>query len=168
MLKTLWQTALTDVADNDVEGVGRIRVLSTGDIYRWVSNEDASNSFAAGDVVFHKLSNKATMFQTILLCATANLAGMAGVCMAALVANTGTKPKIYGWIQIYGVNTGILVEGTTDIAAGDHLIGVNAQKYVVQGSAAGTAPKYSRGIVALEAFITNSTGSKAGLIQCLQ
>jgi hypothetical protein len=167
MLKTLFQTFLDQTYSSDLEGVGRLRFEDDGTIYRWVKNEDASNAFVAGDVVCHKIANISTAHQTILQSATANLGMLAGVVMGPLAANTGTTPKIYGWIQVYGYNGTIKMEGTAAIAAGDSLKPVNAQNYAVIATAMGTAPTLPRQIQALEAYAVGAAAAKRGFIRCL-
>jgi len=63
------------------------------------------------------------------------------------------------WFQQFGEHTAANVEGTTDIAIGDSLKGVAAQRYLVQDVAIGTTPSYHNYARALAAYATNSASA---------
>lgn len=176
-IKTLWQTLLTDNAKRDKEGIGRLRFASTGEAYRWVQNgEAAATDFAEGDIAFHKLTDGASLLKKVYKAATANLGVMAGVCMGPILGggtdvDTNTLAS-FGWVQVLGYNATAKVFGsqTTVKTAGDTLLGVNAQVYADADTTMGTAPKYTRRLLLLEAVATVTPGVAAAhkvLVQCL-
>jgi hypothetical protein len=174
--KMIWQTKLTEAYDEDLEGVGSVRW--EGDAcYRWVKNEDASNALSYGQAAYHALANTTNFLKYVKQAATANLSALGGIVMATagLAANTGTNPKIYGWIQVFGYAASVSVSGQTtggsDLAVGDFLKGVNSANHFVLDATTGTAPTYSRTVRLLEAVGTTTTPAaayKKALIQCLQ
>jgi len=59
--------------------------------------------------------------------------------------------------------------GGTDVAIGDSLIGVNGQTYTTRSTAVGTAPVYTKTILALEtvaSVATPAAATIAGLVKC--
>lgn len=178
-IKTLWQTALTDVARRDKEGVGKLRFASTGEAYRWVlQSEAAATDLAEGDVAFHKFSDGADMHKKVYKALTANLGIMAGVVMGSALVGGGSDVDTntlasYGWIQVLGYNASakVFASQTTVKTAGDTLLGVNAAVYVDADTTMGTAPKYTHRLLLLEAVATVTPGAAAAhkvWVQCLQ
>jgi len=174
--KTIWQTKLTEAYDEDVEGLGSVRWEGNA-CYRWVKNESSSVALTYGQVACHTLANTTDFLKLVKQAATANLSALAGVVMATagLAANTGTLPKCYGWVQIFGYAASVSVSGQTtggsDLAVGDFLKGVNSASHLVLDATTGTAPTYSRNIRLLEAVGTTTTpaaAAKKAMIQCLQ
>lgn len=150
-------TDLFDEVDVQAPKLGQTFRDAAGNAYQFVKNTHSAAQ-VAGYVGFYDFSGG--LMTSVKKCATAVLDVMAGVWMGAPAADG------YGWIQKLGIYSSILFEGTTDIAIGDSLKGVDAQFYVVKDQAAGTEPTYVNHIRALEAFTTNATGSKKGLIFC--
>jgi hypothetical protein len=169
--KIAWRTkAVTEVSAEDLEGVGNLRLVGS-DVFRWVQNKDASNAFALGSVVFHKLSDGADMHKYVQIAATANLSVMAGVVVGTdgLAAYTTTS-VCYGWIQVFGYCASVSVINLTNAtpAAGDYFKGVDAQKYLTKDAA--TQPAYLRTIQVLESVATHTTPAavaKKGFVNCI-
>ena len=166
--KTIFQTAITDVVASggyDSEQVGTMRHGHDGKIYRWVQNTHTAAT-AVGSVVFHSGEDDGVdNYKYIEDGATAELMFMAGVAISIIASNG------FGWIQVEGTNPTInnLGRVATAIAVGDSLIGVDSQLYCAFGAAVGTAPVYTKRIIALEAVATAATpvaATIAGLIQC--
>jgi hypothetical protein len=177
-LKTIWNTQLTDVKATDVEGVGRIRIDDTGNMYRWVKNTTTNWTPTAGTLACHAFTdgNSTTVgleLTTIYQPATATLGLLAGVVMAAMSASTGTNPLIYGWIQILGHNASVSVtpvntQTTANPVAGNALIAANAVGYAATGQAMGTAPSYTRKLLLLDSVAGSTTVQTCNvLVQCL-
>lgn len=160
-LKTIFSTATTDTMTTDVEGVGKLR-FEGASVFRWVKNVNTSVSFALGDVVYHNYTDSTGQFtENIDRCVTANLGFMAGVVCGSFDANTGSNPKIYGWIQVRGRNNTCKVTPTNTATtagplAGNSLIGVNAQKWAATGQAMGTAAVYTRNISCIDAVVAGT------------
>jgi len=170
MNKLLFATQnVTDTRDTDVEGVGTLRW--DGDkCYRWVANATTDVSFTVGEVVCHDITNTSTMMQTIIKPATADLSMLAGVCVSNIASSTGTNPKRFGWIQVFGYCATVSVINLTDAtpAAGDYMKAVNAQTYLTKDAA--TQASYRRTVQTLEAIATHTTPaatSKKGFVNCL-
>lgn len=159
--KQLFETAITDAsaALDDIEGAGTLR-WDGANVYRWVYNATGTAT-VVGEVVYHDMSAdpNSTLVESVYKCDTLDFGMMAGVCMS-IVAATG-----YGWIQIFGVCTSVIViENESNITAiGDYLKGVTGQVYVVRDAAA--QPQYSRNIQAL-VVNTSSTSTVTALIAC--
>lgn len=144
-IKQVFVSAVTDSHSTDVEGVGTLRFEADGKVYKYVKNNDTANGFAAGYFACHTVGDGATANTAIKLPATANLGLMGGiVASTTLTANTGTLPKIYGWIQVAGiVSTAQLPQGT--VTAGTEYIPTNGQAYGTALAAAGiTSSHYTR------------------------
>ena len=158
-LKQLFETALTEVATTDLEGVGTLR-WDGANVYRWVYNATGSAT-VVGEVVFHDMSEKPTseLVESIYAAATLDLGMMAGVCMSICASLS------YCWIQIFGVCTSVIViENASAITAiGDYLKGVDGEVHVIRDAAA--QPQYSRNIQAL-VVNTSSTSTATALIAC--
>jgi hypothetical protein len=172
MFKSVWATKVTDSSASDVEGIGSIRVESDGKMYRWVRN-DVAAAVAAGDVVFHDYSAGADAVKGIQAGATADLGFMAGVVASTTIGEeTGTLPKCYGWIQIFGYVAQVNITLSTSVAfaAGHHIKGKDTCAYGTYGTALGTAPLYRQTIQLLEAAITMTTPGTTfvkGFVHCL-
>ena len=159
-----WQTpSINARSDRDLEGVGSVRTI--GDrVYRWVKNADASNAITFGQAAVAKASDGVNMFKYVYQTITASLAWIAGIVMATdgLDANTGTLPKIFGWIQVYGAQESVSVSGATtggtDLTTGEYLKGVNAAGHLVRD---GTTPTYRRTLIALTNVGTTTTPAAA-------
>jgi hypothetical protein len=170
-MKSGFTSLVTESFTYDKEGVGVLRV-ENNKIYRFVKNAETDVTFSAGNMVSHVLTNGTTSLNSVKKAATANLGYLAGACVSTLEANTGTNPKIYGWILVQGIGS-VSVSGATtggtDIAAGDYLKGVNAQSYVVRDAA--TSPIYGRNVQILTAVGTTTTPAAAAkdcFVRCLQ
>jgi hypothetical protein len=171
-MKNLFATQVTESSHVDVEGVGSIRIEADGKMYRWVKNTSTTITPAAGDAVFHDYSEGADAMKSVIVAATADLGFLAGiVASTTIAANTGTNPKCYGWIQIFGYAlANILGDKTTAFAAGHHVKGVDANVYLVFGTALGTAPLYRRSVMLLDALATMTTAATTfvkGFIHCV-
>lgn len=163
-MRNVFSLPITSTSTSDLGGdVGRLRI-EDGKIYKLMQNK-TGGALAVGDVVFNGDStvNPAGTYAFKLNQASqgTNLGLMAGVSMA-VVADAA-----YFWAQVWGYNASIDMEGTVAIVAGAALKGVNGQYYVVSGTALGTAPLYSRLIIALEGYATAAAALKKGFIHCL-
>ncbi len=166
--KTLFKTQLTDVVASgafDSEQVGTIRHGNDGKIYRWVQSTHGS-AFVVGDVAFSSGEDDgADMNNFIEDGATDELMFMAGVCISAIPSGG------FGWIQVDGVNAAVnhLGSASVTLVIGDSMIGVNGAVYVTRSTAVGTAPIYTKTIIAMESVATVASPSAAtiiGLIKC--
>jgi hypothetical protein len=72
----------------------------------------------------------------------------------------------FGWVQTWGYQASINMEGTTDITAGDSLKAVSGQHYMVKDQARGTAASYVKHCVSQAAYTTNSAATKPGYVRC--
>lgn len=163
--KVLYATkSLTDYANTDVEGIGRIRQIA-GKMYRWVRN-DTGAALAKGDVVYHGSASTDALERKCVFVRNQSekgtlVHGMAGVALSAI-------PKDgYGWIQIYGYCPEINVMGHANLAVGTILGGVDDQKYVTYLGADNAAPACKNHIIAMEAWTTTSAAIKKGYVNCL-
>ena len=149
-------TKLTDVFSDNRDGpdaLGQLRTDSNGEVYRFVQNKHTTD-VASGSVV-HTIATDTTLGTVARLGATGtNIRLPAGVTVASMPADH------YGFIKCRGVATAS-VEGTTDIAAGDILMGVASQPYLVRATGGGTTSYPGSNIVALSAFTNDATGSIA-------
>jgi len=132
--KTLFETELTSIETTDVEGVGKIREDALGNLYRWVKNNNATNSTAAARAFAVYATGDRSLAEESI---AATLANAAGVFMAEI---TGGK---YGWIQVKGKGKVILFQTVANstsaiasVAAFVTLKAVSAQDYVVSTNAA--------------------------------
>jgi len=170
-LKTIFETSLTEVKDVDVEGVGTLRWGGDGRCFRWVENTDTV-ALTVGQVAFHDFSDGTDYLKKVDSAATADLAAMAGVVMAASLAEAGTGKTKYGWIQVLGYTAAFAVtnQKTTATAAGASFKGIDTKAYLTEGAAMGTAPLYANHIIGLEAVDTVTTPAATtikGYIKCL-
>ena len=172
-MKNLFSTAVTESSHQDLEGVGSIRIEADGKMYRWVKNTSTSVTFVAGDAAFHALTDLGDAPKQIGQCATADLGFMAGITASTTIAaSTGTNPKIYGWIQIFGYCSSINVLGhkTSLMTVGHSMMGVNAVGYLAYGLAMGTAALYRRLVILQSnmALMTTPVSTfVAGYIHCI-
>ena len=169
MIKTLFETKLTDVKSTDVEGVGTVRHESNGDIYIWLKNT-ATTALTAKQPVCYEVATvgSRTLFKTCLTPATADLMLAAGIAITAIGASGA---NMYGWVQCRGYvsEVPVLAVSGTAIAVGDTLKGVNGQTYLAKSIAAGTAPAYTSSFVLLE-VVSDATGAtvyKDVYVNCL-
>lgn len=159
-IKQIFQTKITETKDTDVEGVGARRFDENGNEYRWVKNTNGS-ALTQYQAVCYDVSNNAgasDFFDEVVDPATANLMAFAGIAMSAIADDE------FGWIQIGGIsfNAATDVPVTTAIDVGDFLLVSNGNEHLGESGstvAAGTAPTYPYGAVAIEAIATASTGS---------
>lgn len=171
-LKTLFQTALTDIKDSDVEGVGVLRYDEDGNIYRWEKNRNAT-AWTAKQPVCYDAGNVGTsaLFKSANSPVAADLMLAAGIAMAAVEASGS---DCYGWVQVQGYCADARVitpaTGDDDIEIGSELVAVNAQTYLTYQGNAGAVPIYSSHFLALEAVAT-ATGAavvaKDVYVKCL-
>lgn len=166
MIKTLFETELTDVADTDIEGVGNLRFNSDGRIYRWVKNHAATviaqgcpTCYDAGSV------GTAALLESVETPVSADLMLAAGIAMTGFAISGGI---CYGWIQVQGYCPDVSVIGTTNIVVGDELIATNNLTTLKIASAPGTAPTYSSHYIAIETAVSTSVAqAKDVMVRCL-
>jgi hypothetical protein len=182
--KQIFQTAVNEYKAVDVEGVGRLRwVRENSDspngkgqgvkCYLWVYNSTGS-ALTVGASYYHGTAgyaltsgiNPTTFLEEIFTFGQSSKGTfinlLAGVAVSAIPSGQ------YGWVQVYGYNSTIQVEGTVAIAAGDYLKGVSGQVYLIKDASGGTAPTAGRrGVIALAAKGTAGTANIAGFIDCL-
>lgn len=121
-----------------------------GRLYQLVKNNHAS-ALTVGDWVQLDLLANDTDSE-VKQAVTAGLALGGGVAMGAIPAAG------YGWVCRLGYVAAVRVKGDgTAVAAGDTLKGLNATFTMVVDQAAGTAPTFSRGVVALDAATAADT-----------
>jgi len=169
MIKTLFETKLTDIRKTDVEGVSILRYEDDGSIYQWQKNRNAT-AFTAKQPVCFDAGNVGSLalHKSVNSPVTADLMLAAGIAVTAIEASGS---KCYGWIQRRGYFNGaptLAVSGTA-IAVGDELQAVNAQTYLARVTAVGTAPTRPFHFVALEvsSAATGATYSKDCYVACL-
>lgn len=130
-----------------------------GRIYKLVKNNHAS-ALTVGDWVQLDLLAADTDSE-VKQAVTAGLALGGGVAMGAIPAAG------YGWLCVYGYVAAVRTKGDgTAIAVGDTLKGLNATFTMVVDQAAGTAPTFSRGVVALDAS-TSADATIEGFVRAL-
>ena len=167
--KILFQTALTDVKDSDLEGVGTLREDADGNVYRWVKNRNAT-AFTAKQPVCYDAGNvgSSSLFKSVNSPVTADLMLAAGIAVTAMAASGG---DCYGWVQVKGYFNGARVLGVsgTAVAIGDELVTANATTTLTRATAVGTAPKRLLTFQALETCsdATGATYAKDVYISCL-
>jgi hypothetical protein len=169
MIKTLFETALTDLKSTDVEGVGTLRYEPDGRTYRWVKNRNAT-AFTAKQPVCYDAGNVGSnaLFKSVNSPVTADLMLAAGIAVTAIAASGGL---CYGWVLAQGYDQDARVLGVsgTAIAVGDELVSANATTTLTRATAVGTAPKRRFTFVALETVsaATGATYSKDVYVNCL-
>jgi hypothetical protein len=168
-IKTIFQTTLTDVSSEDLEGVGTVRHGEAGSMYRWVKNRNAT-AFTAKQPVCYDATNagSAALLQAVNSPVTADLMLQAGIAVTAIAASGA---DCYGWVQTNGYFNGARVLGVsgTAVAIGDELVSANGTTTLTRATAVGTAPKRSLTFIALEAVSadTGATYAKDVYIQCI-
>jgi len=164
MEKQIFRTRLvTETSDEDLEGVGTLRWVGDS-LFRWVQNTEAA-AMTVGMIAFYEsTATAADVFKTVTKCDTADLGMMAGVIMAASLADDD-----YGWIQVLGfcASVSVLNATGTSYAVGYYMKGVNGNAYLSADAA--TQPLYNRNIQLMEVAIsaTTSTTLYGGLVNCL-
>lgn len=128
--------------------------------FRRVFNANATEAMTFGQAVYTKYGKS----EEVIVCDTAasGLPSYAGrVSDANDYLNEAYTIPAQSWGTVLMWGEGLAeVEGTDDIAAGDSLKGVNAQKYMVKDQAAGTEASYYSHDIALEAFTTDDMALK--------
>lgn len=169
MIKTLFETELTDIKSTDVEGVGTLRYEPKGLVYRWEKNRNAT-AFTAKQPVCFDAGNVSTsaLLDSVNSPVTADLMLAAGIAVTAIGASGAI---CYGWVQCQGYFNGVptLAVSGTAIAVGDELQAVDGEIYLSRATAVGTAPTRPLCFVALEATsdATGATVYKDCYIKCL-
>ncbi len=129
-MKELNVTLLTDISNEDLEGVGTMR--QEGDkFYRWVRN-NSGQALVVGQSVVYDIDQVELYHETVYTPASADLHALAGIAISAIADYTGVASiKCFGWIQIEGYNAAIQVLQSSDtaIAVGDLFLAVNAKSY---------------------------------------
>jgi hypothetical protein len=132
-MKTIFNSALTDSFEKDVEGVGSIRVEGNK-VYKFVKFDNGTGNIAAaaGNAVGYL---KATGYSTSTV--TCDVSDTDNIVAGALLAVV--PDGYYCWVQIQGAATlavalddapadgGPLVMGTTDAALGKAAVSGNAE-----------------------------------------
>ena len=169
MIKTLFQTQLTELASTDKEGVGNLRYETDGRVFRWVKNRNAT-AFTAKQPVCYDAGNvgSSALIQSVNSPVTADLMLQAGIAMTAIAASGA---NCFGWVQVEGYCQDARVLGVsgTAIAIGDELVSANATTTLTRATAVGTAPQRPLTFQALEAVSadTGATYAKDVYIKCL-
>jgi len=167
--KILFQTALTDIKDSDLEGVGVLREDSVGNVYRWVKNRNAT-AFTAKQPVCYDAGNVGTdaLFESVNSPVTDDLMLQAGIALAAIEASGS---DCYGWVQVQGYCADARVLGVsgTAVAIGDELVAADGTTTLTRATPVGTALKRRLTFQALEAVsdATGATYAKDVYIACL-
>lgn len=151
-------TSLQDLARNGLTPGCRRMAHDGAKTYKLVKNGHSA-ALVVGYPVVYDQTNDVTLV-TVTQPATALLGFAAGVAMGAIPISG------YGWVQVDGYNSSVPLDGTTDVAVGDVLIGVNAAFNLAKSVGAGTAALYANHYVAAEAYTTNSVASKKVYVNC--
>ena len=174
MIKVLFETKLTDVKDEDIEGVGTIRYEDNGRIFRWVKNH-ASTVIVAKAPVCYDVGSVGTkaLYGSVETPIAGDLMIPAGVCVTALAISGGI---CYGWVQVQGyfkdarVGSPATSSGlSAAIAIGAILAPIDAVTFLGHAVVVGTAPEYAFHYVALEtlaAATPSVTNAKDVYIKC--
>ena len=172
MIKTLFETKLTDVRDSDVEGVGTLRYGTEGQVYRWIKNRSATTAIAAKEPTSYdeaKVGTKA-LFESVEVPASGNIMLSAGLAVTAIVASA-SNALCFGWICVQGYFQDAVVQPTaTIVGIGDELDATATSTNLDFLTTDGTAPAYSNHYVALEVVTTTSTVTeyaKDVFVKCL-
>lgn len=134
MEKQLFVTGdVTQISDKDLESKGVVRSDENGNLYKWVYNNNSTNSTAAVYAYAVYATGDRTLAEESI---AATLSNAAGLWQAEI---TGHK---YGWIKVKGKGKAILFRTAANstityqsIAAMAALIGVSAQDYMVTTNA---------------------------------
>jgi len=180
--KTLFNTLLTDISNEDLEGVGTIR--QEGDkFYRWVKN-NSGQALVVGQSVCYDIDGAEAYHEIVYTPASADLHALAGIAISAIADYTGVDTiKCYGWIQIEGYNAAIQVLQSSDTAhaVGDLYLAVNTKSYASRYGALSAGLTYASNATAHAPLLgymvaaavvatvgTHSfTSNTAGWIHCL-
>ena len=169
MIKTLFETDLTDLAETDVEGVGILRYEDNGNVYRWVKNRNAT-AFTAKMGICYDVGNVGSkaLFQSVNAPVTADLMVQAGIAVTAIAASGG---DCFGWIltQGYFQDARVLAVSGTAVAVGDELVTANGTTTLTRATVVGAAPKRRFTFQALEvlAGTTGATLARDVYVACL-
>jgi len=112
-------TALTDTKATDVEGVGTLRTLQNGDIYRWVKNDSTDAAKVGAPACFDISGHDDTALKNAVVTedqATADAYVMGGVHVSAIPGGE------YGWILVRGVYATCRWSDEATCTVGDVLI----------------------------------------------
>ncbi len=167
-LKVLFETALTDVATKDVEGVGTLRWKDDDNVFRWIKNRNAT-AFTAKQPVCYDVGNVGSnaLFKSVNMPVSADLMVAAGIAMTALGKSGGTT-GCYGWVQVEGYCKDARVIDSTsgggDVLVGSEMICVNTKSYLAYKADPGTPPIYSSHFIALETLATAGTGAATNTV----
>lgn len=113
--KTVFHTAITDVKDTDIEGLGVIRIEGNK-AYRWMKN-NTGRTLNAGDVVCYAYANAESYYEYMEPPIAANANTFAGILMGTTVAD-----DYYAWVQIEGYNeTARFYRTNSAVSVGDAL-----------------------------------------------
>ncbi len=134
MEKQLFVTReVSQISDKDLEGIGAVRHDENGNTYKWVKNNNATNSTAAQYAFAVYSTGDRTIAEEAV---AADLSNVGGVFMAEI---TGGK---FGWIHVIGKGKAILFRTAANstityqsIGLMAALIGVSAQDYMVTTNA---------------------------------
>lgn len=162
MIKSLFETTLTDVKKTDVEGIGNLRYEPDGCVYRWVKSTCEVAVVAHQPLCYDDALGIASQTGIVTMVLepgsdACDLTLFAGISMAAWSAPTTTDPQ-YAWIQIYGfhANAEVEVESSTNCVIGDSMTmqtgtGTTTAA-LIRSTAVGSSPLYSAHAIMLEAL----------------
>lgn len=140
---------------------GAVSYDDNGTKYRMLYNNSGATVYK-GQPMFYKVANVANSYTTTTYESTAYLGNFAGVVTCADDGTTSVSNGGYYWALIGGYCNYASAEGTTDITAGDWLIGSVAGGYLVYGSTPGTSatavPTFESGVRAGSALTANAAG----------
>lgn len=169
--KRVFKTALTETADEDLEGLGTLR-WDGENCYRWVKNQ-GTETLTEGHCVQHTSADYINSTGFINLMTTEDLNYMAGIVMPSTLAASGSA-GCFGWIQILGVNESIVIQqdSNSTIAVGGHLRPYNEQKHMRKGTNKGQAPMFPRCVLLIQEVGASGEADYqdapfCGYIQCL-
>jgi len=147
--KNVFQTALTETANEDLEGLGTLR-WDGENCYRWVKNQ-GSETFTEGHCVQHTSADYINSTGFINQMTTEDLNYMAGIVMASTLAASGAV-GCFGWIQILGVNESVVIQqdSNSTMAVGSYLRPWDGEKHMRKGSNKGQAPMFPRSVLLIQ------------------
>lgn len=173
MIKVLFETALTDVAKTDLEGVGTLRYGSDGRAWRWVKNRSTTTAIVAKQAVCYNEGNVGTsaLFKSVNEPETENFMLAAGVAVTAIAASAADALE-YGWICVQGYfqDAIIMNASATAIGIGDALDVADDANYLDHTVVDGVAPTYSAHFIALETATTTTSATELAkdvIVKCL-
>lgn len=117
--KKVFMTELTDLRDNDVEGLGILKHDEYGRIFRWVKNAGATDLVAAG-VCLRKLGQTTPLAAEKRVLPADATAGPA-TCLKTMpagvpitgIAASGATALCFGWIQVEGAKKVSMMQAAT-------------------------------------------------------